>query len=114
MLACRNRRHRGHGETEGFAIRTSPSEGLLAVRQLGFESHGLAVAADSEGHHASRRNFTDHAAQLFHTLHLVSIETENDVVLFESGFARGRVLIDQRHFHAVFFLELQVAQAVSE
>ena len=54
----------------------------------------------------------DHAAQLLHAFHLASIEVEDDVVLFEPGFACGSVLIDQRDFHAMFFLEFQLAQAI--
>ena len=72
----------------------------------------LAVAADSEVHHASRRNFADHAAQLFHTFHLVAVEAENYVVLFDSGLAGGSVLIDQGDFDAVFFFQLQIGQAI--
>ena len=46
----------------------------------------------------------DHAPQLLHAFDLISIEVENDVVLFQPCLAGGRVLIDQGHFHAVFFL----------
>ena len=33
-------------------------------------------------------------------------------MLFESGLAGGSILIDQRDFDAVFFLQLQVGQSV--
>ena len=91
----------------------SHGESLLAICQLGFMSHRLSVAADPQSYQAPGRNLVDHAAQLLHALHLASIDGENDVVFFESRFAGGRILIDQRHFHAVFFLELQFAQAIS-
>jgi hypothetical protein len=55
----------------------------------------------------------DHAAQLLHAFHRASVEIKNDVVFFHSRFAGGGVLINQRYFDAVFFLELQITEAIS-
>ena len=60
----------------------------------------------------SRRNFADHAAQLLHTFHLVAVDAENYVVLFDSGLAGGSILIDQSDLYSMFFFQLQIGQAV--
>ena len=85
---------------------------VLAVRQLHFDGHGLAVAAEAQGHHASRRRFPDHAPQLFHAFHFCAVHGEDDIVLFEPGLARGRVLVHHGDFHALLFFQLEGAQAV--
>ena len=62
--------------------------------------------------YASRRSFADHAVQLRLAFDGRPVHGENDVVLLDAGFARGSVLIHHGHFHTLFFLQLQSAQAV--
>jgi hypothetical protein len=54
----------------------------------------------------------DHSLQLRLAFDGRSVHGQNDVVFLEARFARGSILIDHRHFNALFFFQLQSAQPV--
>jgi hypothetical protein len=85
----------------------------VPVGQLHLDGHGLTVAADAESHHAARRRFLNHAAQLGGTINRSAVEAYDHVMLVHAGFSRGSVLVDHGDLRSVFFLELQFRKALS-
>ena len=109
---CRNRRdHRRH-KLERLTLRPH-GKSILAICKLRLDRHRLTVTTNSQRDHPSRRNLADHAAQLLHAFDLSSVESQNNVVLSDPGLTSRSVLIYQRNFYAMLFLELESAQTIS-
>src|SRR5437899_1140684 len=82
------------------------------LRKLGFQSCGLAIAADADGDGPSRWDLANHAPQLLNTFHLLVIDADNNVVLFDPRFACWRILVNHRDLNSTFFVEMKLAQTV--
>src|SRR5450631_2473802 len=99
----RNRRDRGDGRHDELKVSGLRSE-TFPVRKLRLESARLAIAADFDVDHATAGNFADHAPQLLHTFDFLSIDAQDDVVLFDAGLSSRSVLVHHGHFHAALLL----------
>src|SRR6266850_1339241 len=91
--------------------------GISNLKSLGMECMAkalprLAVPADTQRDYAASRRFTDHPAQLGGTLDARAVQGQDNVVLLQASFAGGRVLIHHGDFRAMFFFQLQCAQAL--
>ena len=79
---------------------------FLTIRELYLYTHWLAVSADAEGHGATGRRFTQHAAKLLFAFNLASVKFQDYIVFFQARLSRRRVLIDTNNFYAALFLKL--------
>src|SRR5262245_23621645 len=85
----------------------SPGHRLFPIGELYLERKWLAVAAHAQRNNAPWGGLANHSPELRAALHVCTIHAEDHIVLFQSGLARGRVLVDHRHFNAALVLEFE-------
>ena len=82
---------------------------FVLVGQLYLNAHRLTVAAQAQAYETAWRSFMDHTAQLGTAFDGSAVHAQDHVVLLETGFSGGRVLIDHGDFDAFFLFQFQGA-----
>ena len=85
---------------------------LITFSKRRFNIHGLTIATDPDCDRSARWELADQAAQLLHTLNLLIIDGQNDIMFFQSSFASGSILVNHRDFNAAFLFQMQRADSV--